>query len=197
MHNSSSNSVKVDGRRLRSDRSRQLIVESMLQLIKEGNLVPTAQQVADHAKVGIRSVFRHFEDMEAIFATADELWRKEFNHGLRTIDPQLPIKQRISLTAEQLGKLFEDHSNILKSTATRRWRSAFLKHNYAGYQDKMRADLKIWLPELEKLNASKQEAVVGILSFEYWDRLRDHQSQTPAACIDAIVDLLNSLISPT
>lgn len=197
MHNSSSSPVKVDGRRQRSDRSRQLIVESMLQLVKEGNLVPTAQQVADHAKVGIRSVFRHFEDMETIFATADKLWRKEFNRGLQTIDPQLPIKQRISLTAEQLGKRFEDHSNILKSTATRRWRSAFLKHNYAGYQDKMRADLMIWLPELETLSASKQEAVVGILSFEYWDRLRDHQSQTPAASIDAIVDLLNSLISPT
>ena len=64
---------KPDGRRLRSNRSRQLIIESMLELIKQGNLVPTAQQVADHANVGIRSVFRHFEDMESIFETASEL----------------------------------------------------------------------------------------------------------------------------
>ena len=197
MISSPSSPEKIDGRRLRSGRSRQLIIESMLQLIKEGNLAPTAKQVANHAKVGIRSVFRHFEDMEAIFATADELWRKECYHDRPAIDPQLPLKQRISLTAEQLGNHFEAHSNILKSTATRRWRSTFLNHNYAGYQDQMRANLKIWLPELETLSASKQEAVVGILSFEYWDRLRDHQSQTPAASIDAIVDLLNSLISPT
>lgn len=197
MISSPSSPEKIDGRRLRSGRSRQLIIESMLQLIKEGNLAPTAKQVANHAKVGIRSVFRHFEDMEAIFATADELWRKECYHDRPAIDPQLPLKQRISLTAEQLGNHFEAHSNILKSTAIRRWRSTFLNHNYAGYQDQMRANLKIWLPELETLSASKQEAVVGILSFEYWDRLRDHQSQTPAASIDAIVDLLNSLISPT
>jgi len=197
MISSPSSPEKIDGRRLRSGRSRQLIIESMLQLIKEGNLAPTAKQVANHAKVGIRSVFRHFEDMEAIFATADELWRKECYHDRPAIDPQLPLKQRISLTAEQLGNHFEAHSNILKSTAIRRWRSTFLNHNYAGYQDQMRANLKIWLPELETLSASKQEAVVGILSFEYWDRLRDHQSQTPTACIDAIVDLLNSLISPT
>lgn len=197
MISSPSSPEKIDGRRLRSGRSRQLIIESMLQLIKEGNLAPTAKQVANHAKVGIRSVFRHFEDMEAIFATADELWRKECYHDQPSIDPQLPLKQRISLTAEQLGNHFEAHSNILKSTAIRRWRSTFLNHNYAGYQDQMRANLKIWLPELETLSASKQEAVVGILSFEYWDRLRDHQSQTPTACIDAIVDLLNSLISPT
>ena len=56
-----STDLKPDGRRLRSDRSRRLIIESMLHLIHEGNLQPTAQQVADHAKVGIRSVFRHFE----------------------------------------------------------------------------------------------------------------------------------------
>ena len=59
-----SSANKPDGRRMRSDRSRQLIIESMLELIRQGNLVPTAQQVADHASVGIRSVFRHFEDME-------------------------------------------------------------------------------------------------------------------------------------
>ena len=60
MSDSTSTPAKVDGRRLRSDRSRQVIVEAMLQLINEGNLVPTAQQIANHAKVGIRSVFRHF-----------------------------------------------------------------------------------------------------------------------------------------
>tara|TARA_B110000046_G_scaffold184877_1_gene224664 strand:+ start:4816 stop:5409 length:594 start_codon:yes stop_codon:yes gene_type:complete len=194
MTDSTSSPVKVDGRRLRSGRSRQLIVESMLQLIKDGNLVPTAQQIADHAKVGIRSVFRHFEDMEAIFATADELWRNNFDQDLRTIDPLLPVEQRISLIVEQLAKFFEDHSNILKSTAARRWRSAFLTRNYAGYQNKLRADINIWLPELKTLCPSRLEAIMGILSFEYWDRLRDHQSQTPAASIDSIVDLLNSLI---
>ena len=78
MSDSTSTPAKVDGRRLRSDRSRQVIVEAMLQLINEGNLVPTAQQIANHAKVGIRSVFRHFEDMEAIFATADQIWREGF-----------------------------------------------------------------------------------------------------------------------
>lgn len=195
MPESTSSPVKIDGRRLRSDRSRQLIIESMLQLIKQGNLAPTAQQVAGHANVGIRSVFRHFEDMEAIFATADELWRKEFNYSLLAIDAKLPVKQRITLTVEKLGKLYEDQKNILKSTATRRWRSAFLTHNYARYQNQLRSDISSWLPELKQLSASKQEAIIGILSFEYWDRLRDHQSQSSTASIDLIIDLLSSLIS--
>ena len=62
----------VDGRRLRSVRSRGAIVNGLFELIGEGNLTPTTHQVAERANVGIRSVFRHFEDMEALYATLDE-----------------------------------------------------------------------------------------------------------------------------
>ena len=64
---------KSDGRLLRSERSRRLIIESMINLVDEGFLVPTAQQVAQRADVGIRSVFRHFDDMDDIFETANEI----------------------------------------------------------------------------------------------------------------------------
>ena len=186
--------AKVDGRRLRSDRSRQVIVESMLYLIEQGNLTPTAQQVANHAKVGIRSVFRHFEDMEAIFKTADDLWRKGLDENLQTLDAQLPLAERIQQVAEQQGTSYENNNNILKSTATRRWKSAFLQQNYAIIQTKIRTDILRSLPEIEQLSNNKKEAILGILSFEYWDRLRDHQALSAEASIDLISELLQRLI---
>ena len=186
--------AKVDGRRLRSDRSRQVIVESMLYLIEQGNLTPTAQQVANHAKVGIRSVFRHFEDMEAIFKTADDLWRKGLDENLQTLDAQLPLAERIKQVAEQQGTSYENNNNILKSTATRRWKSAFLQQNYAIIQTKIRTDILRSLPEIEQLSNNKKEAILGILSFEYWDRLRDHQVLNAEASVDLISELLQGLI---
>ena len=196
MPNSTSSPAKIDGRRLRSDRSRQVIVESMLYLVGQGNLTPTAQQVANHAKVGIRSVFRHFEDMEAIFKTADDIWRKGLDKNLQALDldAQLPLAQRIKQAAELLGSAYEDNSNILKSTATRRWRSAFLQQNYASYQGRIRADILRSLPEIEQLSCNKKEAIVGLLSFEYWDRLRDHQALSADASIALISELLQALI---
>lgn len=196
MPNSTSSPAKIDGRRLRSDRSRQVIVESMLYLVGQGNLTPTAQQVANHAKVGIRSVFRHFEDMEAIFKTADDIWRKGLDKNLQALDldAQLPLAQRIQQAAQLLGGAYEDNSNILKSTATRRWRSAFLQQNYASYQGRIRADILRSLPEIEQLSDNKKEAIVGFLSFEYWDRLRDHQSLSADASIALISELLQALI---
>jgi AcrR family transcriptional regulator len=62
---------ELDGRRLRSERSREAIIDVMLTLIEEGALIPTAQQVSERAGVGIRSVFRHFSDMAGLFATRD------------------------------------------------------------------------------------------------------------------------------
>jgi AcrR family transcriptional regulator len=62
-----SESVKtelVDGRRARSERSKQAIIEASLALMEEGYLIPTAQQISNRAGVGMRSFFRHFEDME-------------------------------------------------------------------------------------------------------------------------------------
>lgn len=194
MSDSTSTSEKVDGRRLRSDRSRQVIVEAMLQLINQGNLVPTAQQIADHAKVGIRSVFRHFEDMEAIFATGDQIWREGFIGKASSVDPALPLRERIVWGVNEIQKLYENNSNIMKSTATRRWRSAFLKQNYAKYQSKMRSDIARALPEISRLSQSRQEAIFAIMSFEYWDRLRDHQSLSPEDSAALLIDLLESLI---
>ena len=71
----------VDGRRARSERSKQSIIEASLALMEEGNLIPTALQISDRAGVGIRSFFRHFEDMETLFATIEEHPR----HGRRPV----------------------------------------------------------------------------------------------------------------
>ena len=186
--------VKVDGRRLRSDRSRQVIIQSMLQLIKEGNLVPTAQQVADHANVGIRSVFRHFEDMESIFATGDELLRDDFANINNQIDHNGTLQERIRGAADYHANLYETASNVMRSTNTRRWNSEVLQTNYAKYQRKIRSDLDLRLPELSKLSPSKREAADGIASFEFWDRLRDNQSMSVTASTDIVVEMLNAIL---
>jgi AcrR family transcriptional regulator len=59
--------VEPDGRRRRSHDSRARIVAAMLALIREGEIAPGAEQVADRAQVGLRTVFRHFKDMDSLY----------------------------------------------------------------------------------------------------------------------------------
>ena len=48
---------KVDGRRLRSERTRRLIVEAYMELVREHRQVPTAVQIAQRAGYSVRSIF--------------------------------------------------------------------------------------------------------------------------------------------
>jgi AcrR family transcriptional regulator len=173
----------VDGRRARSERSKQAIIDASLALMEEGNLIPTAQQISDRAGVGIRSFFRHFEDMDTLFATIDEQIRDNAEALFLGGDRDGSLEERILHAA-----------NMILSTAAQLWRSKTLQKNYARYQRGLRKDLDDWLPELKQLNRSEREAVDAIASFEMWHRLRYHQGLGKQSAIDVVVGMLGSLI---
>src|SRR5665213_2368302 len=65
-----------DGRRRRSQDSRARIVAAMLDLIHGGEVAPGAEQVAERAQVGLRTVFRHFKDMDSLY--------REMSHAIES-----------------------------------------------------------------------------------------------------------------
>lgn len=184
----------VDGRRARSERSKQAIIDASLALMEEGNLIPTAQQISDRAGVGIRSFFRHFDDMDTLFATIDEQTRDATEALYIGGDRQGTLEERILHAVERRAEGFEKQRNMILSTAAQLWRSETLRRNYARYQRGLRKDLEDWLPELKQLARSQREAVDAIASFEMWHRLRHHQGQSKSAATDTLVGLLHDLI---
>ncbi|NCF17195.1 MAG: TetR family transcriptional regulator [Haliea sp.] len=184
----------VDGRRARSERSKQAIIDASLALMEEGNLIPTAQQISDRAGVGIRSFFRHFEDMDTLFATIDEQIRDNAEALFLGGDRDGSLEERILHAVERRADGYEIESNMILSTAAQLWRSKTLQKNYARYQRGLRKDLDDWLPELKQLNRSEREAVDAIASFEMWHRLRYHQGLGKQSAIDVVVGMLGSLI---
>jgi AcrR family transcriptional regulator len=185
---------KPDGRIQRSERSRQLIIDSMLELMQEGNLVPTAQQVAERAEVGIRTVFRHFNDMESLFKTMDQATRESYSNLFIGGDRHGTLEQRILHVTERHASAFEAIRPIILSTQAQMWRFEILQKNYARSQKALRNDTRDWLPEILKLPQISQQLVEAVVSFEFWDRLRTHQGLNKKKTIDAIVFQLQLLI---
>ncbi|MCB1708404.1 MAG: TetR/AcrR family transcriptional regulator [Halioglobus sp.] len=181
-----------DGRRARSERSKQAIIDASLALMEEGNLIPTAQQISDRAGVGIRSFFRHFEDMETLFATIDEQTRESTEALFLGGDRDGSLEERILHAIERYGEGYEKQRNRILSTSAQLWRSEILRKNYARYQRGLRRDLDDWLPELKQLTRGEREAVDAIASFDMWHRLRYHQGLSKQASIDILVGLLYS-----
>jgi AcrR family transcriptional regulator len=188
------NETETDGRRLRSERSREAIIDAALALMEEGILVATAQQISERAGVGIRSFFRHFEDMEALSEAIDDRIRDSYEALFLGGDRNGTTEERIQHAVERHADAYESVKNIILATQAQRWRYEVLRKNYARNQRGLRKDLDDWLPELKKLPRTRREAVDAVASFEMWHRLRDQQGLSKKASMEIITDLLKSLV---
>ena len=188
------NDPDTDGRRLRSERSREAIIDAALALMEEGILVATAQQISERAGVGIRSFFRHFEDMEALSEAIDDRIRDSYEALFLGGDRNGTTEERIQHAVERHADAYESVKNIILATQAQRWRYEVLRKNYARNQRGLRKDLDDWLPELKKLPRTRREAVDAVASFEMWHRLREQQGLSKKASMEIITDLLKSLV---
>src|SRR5262245_8040613 len=99
-------SGSADGRVRRSEKSRAAIVTARFDLVGEGVVRPTAQQVAERAGVGIRSVFRHFDDMESLYAAMNARLRAEVLPLLRDETVTGTLRTRALALVERRVRLF-------------------------------------------------------------------------------------------
>ena len=63
---------RIDGRRLRSERTKQLIIEAFLSLLRDSAQMPTAVQIAERAGYSVRSIFERFPDLNALRVAATD-----------------------------------------------------------------------------------------------------------------------------
>src|SRR5262249_37334621 len=63
----------LEGRRARAERNRDAVVEAILDLIREGIENPSVNEIAERSGVSVRSVFRHFDDLESLRTAAIEV----------------------------------------------------------------------------------------------------------------------------
>jgi AcrR family transcriptional regulator len=166
----------TDGRVRRGERSRQAIVAALFDLVGGGVLQPTAQQVAARAGVGIRSVFRHFAEMESLFAAMAARLEAQAQLLLAGGRRSGSVAERARALVRQRTELFELIAPYKRSANVQRWRSRFLQDRHRRLLQALRADRQQWLPELGRAPADLQEAVDLALGFEAWDRLRGDRS---------------------
>lgn len=185
---------EADGRKHRSQKSQMLIVNAMLELVAQGNLAPSADQIADIAKVGRRSLFRHFSDM-------DTLYRELTGNIAATMES---IVQRPFEAADWYGQVlelvdrramgFEKMKPFLLAGQLHRHRSPFLKAAHARFVERLRNILLDILPKDTARNAVVVEALDMLLSFESWNRLREDQGLSIAKSRQVLKQAIESLL---
>ncbi len=163
-----------DGRVRRGECNRNGIVGALFELVQEGVLQPTAEQVAQRAGVGTRTVFRHFEDMDSLNAEITERLRGELLP--RFAQPITGnLEQRVRELVRRRGEVFDRIAPFRRSAALIRWRSRFVQDEHREMVREQRLHLRNALPELADVPEGVVEALDMVTSFEAWERLRTDQ----------------------
>lgn len=102
----------TDGRVVRANRTRDNVVDALLELLDEGNLRPTAREIAERANVSLRSVYVHFDDVEQLFQAA----ALRHYERLDAVRVELPttgtLDERIVAFVDRRARLYEVGSNV-------------------------------------------------------------------------------------
>jgi AcrR family transcriptional regulator len=171
-------SRRFDGRRLRSERTRQLIIEAYLELLARNVRAPTASQIAKQAGYSVRSIFERFADLGALgLATADHaIAAAQSEAAARDIDADRPtrIGSHVKIRAQACEKWLPLWRAMIDTQA----RIVDLKARVVLVR---RANLErlrlMYRPELSTLPEPEREQLVmamgAMTSFESWDQMRD------------------------
>jgi len=170
-------SRRPDGRRQRSERTRQLIIEAYLKLLGEGIRTPTASQIAEQAGYSVRSIFERFTDLRALsLATADHaIMVGQTESEAQDVDGDRPtrIRSHVRIRAHACEKwlpLWRAMLEIQDQLAELKTRVMLVRMaNLERLKLMYGPELGI-LPEAERQQLLY--ALGALTSFESWDQLR-------------------------
>lgn len=175
-----------DGRRERSRSSRSKIVAAMLEVVGNGDYMPSAARVAKVAGVGLRSVFRHFEDMDALFGEMNEIIEARVLPLVLQVPQGETWQEKLADIAERRIKVFETVMPYRLAGELKRFQSAFIMQNQRRFLRLEGEIIDAHLPPEVAIKPDFSRALKVTLSFQTWRLLR-HDMELPLDEASAVV----------
>lgn len=175
-----------DGRRERSRSSRSKIVAAMLEVVGKGDYMPSAARVAKVAGVGLRSVFRHYEDMDALFGEMNEIIEAKVLPLVLQVPKGNTWQEKLADIAERRVKVFEMIMPYRLAADLKRFQSAYIMQNQRRFLRLEGEIVEAHLPPELAIKPESSRAIKVILSFQTWRLLR-HEMQLPLDEARAVV----------
>ena len=184
-----------DGRSDRGLRTHERIVLALFELIKEGNLQPRGEEIAERAGVAVRTLFRHFDDMDGLFDTAMAFMSEQFDVDLVVPKIEGTLEERALAYAKAQGDLYEENRNYLLFYISRAKTEKEANALRSAHTQSQR--LRLWsaLPEVAAADPDVRHSVEAFFSFQMWDQLRFEQVLQGEVCHQVIASSTVTLLS--
>jgi AcrR family transcriptional regulator len=185
----------MDGRVRRGQDNRARIVAAMLELIRAGEVSPGAEAVAARADVGLRTVFRHFKDMDSLYSEMSQVIFGELRGVADTPFVAEDWKGRVLELVARRAFGFEKIAPFRRASDAQRHGSKFLDNDHVRFAAVLREILQREVPSEVAEDPLVFEALDLLLSFETWSRLRREQGLTPRRAREVLEGLVKRVIT--
>lgn len=165
----------LDGRRQRTVDSRARIVQAVLELTAEGHVGVGAEMVAERAGVGLRTVFRHFKDMESLYREISLIMAERLREMASRPFAATAWQDRLQELVQRRTTIFEAITPFKRAEAAQRHRSKVLEEDISQMNAVLREVLGGVVPKAVQQDKSLFEALDVAMSFEAWERIRRDQ----------------------
>lgn len=169
--------ARVDGRNARAGRTRAAVANALLGLLQDGNIRPTAAEIAKRARVSLRSVFQHFEDLESLYGTVADAQMERLSRLVSRETGTGPLSARTGDLVERRAELLETITPVRRAALLQEPFSPELAKRLRGAHDMAREEIeRTFAPELGQL--PRQDASRLVLALDVatnwaaWDTLR-------------------------
>ena len=188
-------SARVDGRRERGRSSHKRIVEAMMELIVGGDLAPSAARVAEEAGIGLRTVFRHFDDMDALYAEITATITEQVMPIVSAPYPDQDWRANVRDLVRRRVRVFETTLPFRLAANIKRYQSPFLMGQYGKVVMLERELLLRLLPGAVLTDRINVEALCAALSFQNWRVLRHDQGLSGEEAGTVMMHMVETLMA--
>ncbi len=166
-----------DGRVARGQRTRRVVGEALIALLRESDTEPTARAVAERAGVSLRLVFHHFSDLDDLYHYVAALQLREQWAGMPEILPRLSLVKRIERVVSHRAALFEEISPVRRAMVRHMITSPGVSDVVLVSDALLLQNLKAtFAPELAEMSEGSRaeylDAMDTAVSWEAWERMR-------------------------
>jgi AcrR family transcriptional regulator len=195
-------SAPIDGRRLRSERTKQFIIEAYLALLSESSKVPTGAEIAGRAGYSVRSIFERFPDLLALSLAAADFAFAQANAQavVRNVSADRPT--RIRTQVETRAGTCERWLPLWRALHVHQHHSPELQQRLRLMREAVMRRLELmYRAELSTLAEAQRRQILialeALTDFESWARMRsDHALSIEESCA-VWIRTIDSLLPPT
>ena len=188
-------STTTDGRKLQSEDSKRRIVSAMLELVREGRMAPTAEEVANRAEVGLRTVFRRFKDMESLYAEMSVAINEKVNSIIDGSTDAHNWQENLKQMVNRRLRVYEVIMPYRVAAEALKFQSTVLLSRHMDIVREERRRLVDLLPKGLLNDRPLIEGLEAALSFDMWSQLRNDQRLSAQEAGAVVLRIVESLIA--